>query len=70
MFIELKRGIIGANGLDENNKFLTNLLRVTEGGGGITTPYFPSNEDLFFIVSIDGTRGAFGCEVKRVNLSN
>ena len=31
-------------------------------------PSFPNKEDLFLIVSIDGTYGASGWEVNNVNL--
>jgi hypothetical protein len=36
------------------------ICKTEGGGGGITNPFLPSNDDLFLIVSIDGTYGASG----------
>ena len=48
---------------------LSLLIVLNGGAGGAIMPAWPSRDDLFLIVSIDGANGAFGLVVNKVNYS-
>ena len=52
-----------------NNKFVIKLFRAIGGAYGIIMPSFPSKDDRFLIVSIEGIVGASGFIVNNVNFS-